>query len=122
MQLLAARRGDFGAFNRIYLEYFPNGKPARSTTEARLMVDAKVEIDVVAYMVARYFGVTSFSTIYGLTVFFLTFSGSLSSWLLGSAYDRFGNYDLALSVMAGAFLAAGLAYLMLGRYPSRPVE
>jgi reactive intermediate/imine deaminase len=40
---------DFGAFNRIYMSYFPNGKPARSTTEARLMVDAKVEIDVVAY-------------------------------------------------------------------------
>jgi reactive intermediate/imine deaminase len=40
---------DFGSFNRIYMGYFPNGKPARSTTEARLMVDAKVEIDVVAY-------------------------------------------------------------------------
>ncbi|QHI98477.1 RidA family protein [Xylophilus rhododendri] len=40
---------DFGAFNRIYLSYFPNGKPARSTTEARLMIDAKVEIDVIAY-------------------------------------------------------------------------
>jgi reactive intermediate/imine deaminase len=40
---------DFGAFNRIYLSYFTNGKPARSTTEARLMVDAKVEIDVIAY-------------------------------------------------------------------------
>jgi reactive intermediate/imine deaminase len=40
---------DFGAFNRIYMDYFPNGKPARSTTEARLMVDAKVEIDVIAY-------------------------------------------------------------------------
>ena len=40
---------DFGSFNRVYLEQFPNGKPARSTTEARLMVDAKVEIDVVAY-------------------------------------------------------------------------
>jgi len=40
---------DFGAFNRVYLSYFKNGKPARSTTEARLMVDAKVEIDVVAY-------------------------------------------------------------------------
>ena len=40
---------DFGAFNRIYMGYFANGKPARSTTEARLMVDAKVEIDVVAY-------------------------------------------------------------------------
>ena len=40
---------DFGAFNRIYMSYFPSGRPARSTTEARLMVDAKVEIDAVAY-------------------------------------------------------------------------
>ena len=40
---------DFGAFNRIYMGYFQNGRPARSTTEARLMVDAKVEIDVIAY-------------------------------------------------------------------------
>jgi len=41
---------DFGAFNRIYMGYFPNGKPARSTTEARLMVDAKVEVDAIAYL------------------------------------------------------------------------
>lgn len=40
---------DFGAFNRVYLSYFPNGRPARSTTEARLMIDAKIEIDVIAY-------------------------------------------------------------------------
>jgi len=40
---------DFGAFNRIYMSYFGDHRPARSTTEARLMVDAKVEIDVVAY-------------------------------------------------------------------------
>jgi reactive intermediate/imine deaminase len=40
---------DFGAFNRIYMSYFGENKPARSTTEARLMVDAKVEVDVVAY-------------------------------------------------------------------------
>jgi reactive intermediate/imine deaminase len=40
---------DFGAFNRVYLEQFSGNKPARSTTEARLMVDAKVEIDVIAY-------------------------------------------------------------------------
>ena len=40
---------DFGAFNRIYMGYFGEKKPARSTTEARLMVDARLEIDVVAY-------------------------------------------------------------------------
>lgn len=44
---------DFGAFNRVYMSYFTNGRPARSTTEARLMVDAKVEIDVVAYKPER---------------------------------------------------------------------
>jgi reactive intermediate/imine deaminase len=40
---------DFGAFNRVYMSYFGDKKPARSTTEARLMVDAKVEIDLIAY-------------------------------------------------------------------------
>ena len=44
---------DFGAFNRVYMSYFPNGRPARSTTEARLMVDAKVEIDAVAHKPLR---------------------------------------------------------------------
>jgi len=40
---------DFGSFNRVYMTYFGDKKPARSTTEARLMVDARLEIDVVAY-------------------------------------------------------------------------
>jgi len=40
---------DFWSFNRVYAEYFPNGGPARSTVQSRLMVDAKVEIDVIAY-------------------------------------------------------------------------
>lgn len=40
---------DFGAFNRIYTSYFPNGLPARSTTESRLVVDAKLEIEAIAY-------------------------------------------------------------------------
>lgn len=40
---------DFGTFNRIYAEFFPGKKPARSTTQAKLMVDAKIEIEVIAY-------------------------------------------------------------------------
>ncbi len=40
---------DFWTFNRVYAESFPNGGPARSTVRAELMVDAKVEIDVIAY-------------------------------------------------------------------------
>ncbi|MDR3471190.1 MAG: RidA family protein [Devosia sp.] len=41
---------DFEAFNRAYAVYFPKDPPARTTIEARLMIDAKVEIDAVAYV------------------------------------------------------------------------
>ena len=40
---------DFGAFNRVYASYFGEGLPARSTVECKLVVDCKVEIEVVAY-------------------------------------------------------------------------
>jgi reactive intermediate/imine deaminase len=40
---------DFGSFNRVYLERFGMHRPARSTVQALLMIDAKVEIDVTAY-------------------------------------------------------------------------
>ena len=42
---------DFWTFNRVYAEFFTDNKPARSTTQARLMVDAKVEIEVTAYKI-----------------------------------------------------------------------
>lgn len=40
---------DFGSFNRVYMECFGSHRPARSTVESRLVIDAKVEMDVVAY-------------------------------------------------------------------------
>jgi len=40
---------DFWTFNKVYASYFKNGAPARSTVRSQLMVDAKVEIDVIAY-------------------------------------------------------------------------
>ena len=40
---------DFAAFNRVYAEFFPGKRPARSTTQAKLVVDTKVETEVIAY-------------------------------------------------------------------------
>lgn len=42
-------RDDFPAFNAAYGEYFPENPPARSTAEARLMIDIAVEIEAIAY-------------------------------------------------------------------------
>lgn len=40
---------DFAAFNTVYASYFPEDPPARTTLEARLVIDIKVEIEAVAY-------------------------------------------------------------------------
>ena len=40
---------DFGAFNKTYATFFPSSPPARTTLEARLMIDIKIEIEAVAY-------------------------------------------------------------------------
>lgn len=40
---------DFQSFNRVYAEYFDTEFPARACVQSPLMVDAKVEIDVIAY-------------------------------------------------------------------------
>ncbi|MEI4472248.1 RidA family protein [Frigidibacter sp. MR17.24] len=40
---------DFSSFNAVFKAHFGAHPPARSTVESRLMVDAKVEIDAIAY-------------------------------------------------------------------------
>ncbi len=39
---------DFARFNKVYAEHFSH-LPARSTIETRLVVDAKIEIEAIAY-------------------------------------------------------------------------
>ncbi len=41
--------GDFAAFNKVYATYFPQNPPARTTMQAGLMIDIKVEIEAIAY-------------------------------------------------------------------------
>ena len=42
-------RADFPGFNQVYGEYFPHEPPARSAVVSDLLVDVRVEIEVVAY-------------------------------------------------------------------------
>ncbi len=40
---------DFWSFNGVFREYFQDFPPARSTVSTPMVIDAKIEIDVVAY-------------------------------------------------------------------------
>ena len=42
-------RDDFPGFNAVYADYFPDNPPARSAIVSDLLVDAKIEIEVIAY-------------------------------------------------------------------------
>lgn len=78
------------------------------------------EIDLLAFMVARYFGLQSYASIYGLSVLFIAALVALAGSMIGQAYDRFGNYDVALAVAAVCFLCSAVSYLAMGRYPTLP--
>ncbi|MCE8510247.1 RidA family protein [Ruegeria pomeroyi] len=42
-------RSDFPGFNAVYGEYFPHDPPTRSAVVSDLLVDARVEVEVMAY-------------------------------------------------------------------------
>ena len=42
-------RDDFPGFNAVYAEYFPENPPARSAVIGEMLVDVKVEVEVIAY-------------------------------------------------------------------------
>lgn len=42
-------KADFAGFNDAYREFFSEGPPARSTVVSVLLLDAKVEIEAIAY-------------------------------------------------------------------------
>jgi len=40
---------DFGRYNEVFRQYFPEGRLARTTVEARMVISCKIEISGVAY-------------------------------------------------------------------------
>lgn len=75
------------------------------------------EIDICAFIVARYCGLANYSSVYGITIFGIALVSAIGSVAMGYMYDMVGSYGPALAVCAAAFLLSGLSYLSLGRYP-----
>lgn len=69
------------------------------------------EYDLIPYMLKRYFGIRSFSTLYGLSYTMYAIAGGTAPLLLGYVYDATGSYTRILSLFA--LLTAGVALAML---------
>lgn len=42
-------RADFPGFDAVYAEYFPEAPPTRSAVVSELLVNVRIEVEVVAY-------------------------------------------------------------------------
>ena len=74
------------------------------------------EVDIMAYLTSRYFGLRSFGTIYGITFAGFGLAGGLGVYLMGAAFDRSGSYASMLAVFCVATLIGALLLLRLGAY------
>ena len=77
------------------------------------------EADFTPYVLTRYFGLRSFSTLYGLTWTAYAIAGAIGPVLMGKAFDATGSYMSLLGMLAGAAGAAALLLNLLPRYPKR---
>ncbi|WP_226948749.1 MFS transporter [Rhizorhabdus wittichii] len=77
------------------------------------------EIDIVAFMIARYFGLRSYASIYGVSTLGIALGVAFGASMIGKGYDMFGNYNFALMAASGSFALAACCYLAMGRYPER---
>lgn len=75
---------------------------------------AAAEVDLVAFLVSRYFGLKAYGQTYGsqLTAFY--FGAAIGPALIGIAYDRFGGYSQSLYVISGVLIAGALVLATLG--------
>jgi MFS family permease len=78
------------------------------------------EADVTPYLISRYFGLRSFSVLYGLTWTFYAFAGALGPVLMGKAFDLTGSYEALLVRLSLVTLAVGALNLLLPRYDVSP--
>jgi len=79
------------------------------------------EADITPYLLTRYFGLRSFSTLYGLTWSFYAVAGGIGPVVMGRAFDLTGSYASLLTALAGATAVAGALMLFLPGYSKSPL-
>jgi MFS family permease len=75
-----------------------------------------VEYDVMAFFVARYFGLRSYAAIYGTLYVFFSIGAGIGPLGFGRDFDRHADYRWSLTISAVMLVAGAAALLTLGRY------
>ena len=86
------------------------------------------EVEVMGYMISRYFGLLAFGSAFGHAFAGFMISGSVGVLLMGAGYDRFHSYSVPLGALCGAMLLSVILLTRFGPYrygvqeENRPME
>jgi hypothetical protein len=74
------------------------------------------EVEVIAFLASRYFGLCSFGVAFGFGFSSFVFAGALGAYIMGAGFDRTHSYTAPLLLMFFAMLLATILLTRLGPY------
>jgi predicted MFS family arabinose efflux permease len=79
------------------------------------------EVDIIGFLVGRYFGLHRYGEIYGYIFAAFTIGSGVGPYLMGVSFDKTGSYNTTLIFFCGALVVASILIALLGeyRYPER---
>lgn len=83
---------------------------------------AGAELDLMAFLVSRYFGLKHYGALYGGIYIFFSIGAGLAPAMFGWTYDMFGHYQAVLYMAAISSMIGACLMLTLGRYPLFDVD
>jgi MFS family permease len=96
--------------------FIAKGTSVASLTAIALGLAMGAELDLMGFLVARYFGLAQFGRIYGWLYGAFIFASGLGPLWVGALRDTTGNYRLSLALSAAGLIASCFVFLMLPRY------
>ena len=116
-RLVAACAFSLPAFACLWLLAIPLDYGSAVALALLIGVAMGSEVDVVAYMSSRYFGLRRYGLVFAILISTYGFAVGTSSWGAGKVFDATGSYDgVLMALVAGVAVAVALV-ISLGRPP-----
>ncbi|WP_167854983.1 MFS transporter [Mangrovimicrobium sediminis] len=100
--------------------YAPQSVPVALFAVVVLGLALGAELDVVAYLATRHFGLRSFGVVFGCIVSLWSVATGLGPLIASYVYDVSGSYQPALWLFMPLFVVASGLLFTMGRYPEFP--
>lgn len=109
----------FFSMSAIGLAIFAMGAVDMSAFFAAFLIGLSLgaEVDLLAYLTGRYFGLKSFGSAYGLLFGAILTGTAVGPLVFGLGYEMSGSYVGILTICVGINIAAVFLTAMLGRFP-----